>query len=192
MLMVGLWHILIKNPPELYPHLIETCKEIFARAYMDNVSIASQTTEEICEIYDQLAEIFNPYGFGLQQFVTNDKLLQTKITDHEAVNSVLGLNWDTVTDSLRVKKIILNPDAKTKREVLATVMSIYDPIGIGLPLLNRARIFLHDLQCRPDLEWDAELPTAEQAEWKKITKQYNKSPEAAVQRYVATRTTDIL
>ena len=51
-----------------------------------------------------------------------------------------------------------------------------------MPLLNRARLFLHDLLCRKGLEWDDKLPDSDLSLWSNICKQFNSSPKIEVER----------
>ena len=166
--MVGLWLILVKNAPELYPHLQEKCLEIFQGMYMDNGMVSSETSEGIQEAFEQLAEIFGPYCFGLQQFATNDPELRKKIADHVQISNLLGLDWDTHTDTIQVKQVPLDPEADTLRKLLSSLASVFDPLGARLPLLNRARLFIHKLQVQPEKDWDNPISQEDCKEWRKI------------------------
>ena len=44
---------------------------------MDNAAIAFNTTHDLLSAYKHLNSIFNLYCFELQQFVTNDPVIQT-------------------------------------------------------------------------------------------------------------------
>ena len=187
-LMTGLYIILIKNAPDMYPHLVDRCKEIYTKLYVDNGTTCADTSEEINKVYDSLEEIFSPYCFELQQFATNDKVLQGRLTEHEEVNNVLGVDWQTKSDTLSVKPTILDREANSKRKILATVNSVFDPLGIKLPMLNRARLFLQMLQNRPGLEWDTVISTEDLQEWRKICKQYNNANGPVLNRYVGSMT----
>ena len=55
-LMTGLWIILVRDAPKMYPHLVERCREIYTKIYMDNGATAADSSEEINATYDQLKE----------------------------------------------------------------------------------------------------------------------------------------
>ena len=183
-LMVGLWVILMKNSAEMYPHLGDLCEEIYSRIYMDNAAIAMETSEELEYAFNQLGTIFEPYGFELQQFATNDEVLQSKLPNHEAINGLLGLSWCTASDKISLKKTLLDIKANTKRSIQASIASIFDPLGLQLPLLNRAKILLHVLQNNPNLSWDDPISPEDKKEWIKICNQYNQQSNVALPRCV--------
>ncbi|XP_068224890.1 uncharacterized protein [Palaemon carinicauda] len=54
--------------------------------------------------------------------------------------------------------------------------SQFDLLNFNGPILNRARLFLHRLQCRPELDWDEKLTAPLINEWKNICKQANSAP----------------
>ena len=188
MLMVALWTILVKNAPQEYPHLANMCEEIYTMCYMDNAAINADSSEEIGQAYNDLKVIFEPYKFELQQFATNDRVLQGKITDHEKTNNMLGLDWCTESDTIAVKTVKLDLTANTRRKVAASVQSVFDPLGINLPLLNRAKLFLQRLQSCPDMKWDAPLSNEETAEWSRICVQYNQAKPITVKRCAGIKT----
>ena len=188
MLMVALWIILVKNAPQEYPHLANMCEEIYTMCYMDNAATSADSSGEICQAYNNLQLIFEPYKFELQQFATNDRVLQSRITGHEKTNNILGLDWCTESDTIAVKRVKLDITANTKRKVAASVQSVFDPLGINLPLLNRARLFLQRLQSCPDMKWDAPLSNEETAEWSRICVQYNHAKPTTVKRCAGVKT----
>ena len=56
---------------------------------MDNGAITMNSKEELEVAYKSLPSIFNPYGFTLQQMVTNDASLQVQINVEHKVESLL-------------------------------------------------------------------------------------------------------
>ena len=158
---------------------------IYNSAYMDNLSYSSDDHDDLCYSYDYSIGLFERFGFGLQQFNTNNKELNSKISDESSPcdqTKLLGLNWDVNNDSLSCKKFFLNPDASTKREILSTLNSNYDPLGLALPIFNRAKLFLHSLQIKPEIEWDIKLNSEYLGEWRKIAKQINNSNPISIAR----------
>ena len=60
--------------------------------------------------------------------------------------------WDTKKDVIYAPKYKLNADACTKRQILSSIASNFDIFNISGPILNRSRIFMHDLQCKRELK----------------------------------------
>ena len=67
---------------------------------------------------------------------------------------LLGCQWNRSDDTISSNPIDLNIGACTKRQVLASIASQYDSLGINAPLLNRSRLFIHQLQCNQEIQWD--------------------------------------
>ena len=70
---------------------------------------------------------------------------------------------------------------------MKTIVSNFDIFNYIGPLLNRARLFLHDLQCRPNVGWDTKLSESEFNEWRNIAKQFNSSDTIKIPRSFGSR-----
>ena len=138
-------------------------------AYIDNLAWTSNYVDSIEFAYHNSIAILGDYGFGLQQFHTNCSYFQDHI-DRELVQEtececkLFGLIWSKDADCIRVKDVNLDMKANTKRSILASLNSVFDPFGVCLPISNRAHLFLHKLQLHEDLSWDCPLPTELQTE----------------------------
>ena len=186
-LMVGLFKMLMLDVTDDEERLKLLKKHIYHLIYMDNGAITMNNSDELRWAYSELGKIFNPYGFQLQQFATNDRSLKPDIGDDNEETDLFGLKWDTISDKLSTKPKKLDPLAGTKRQILASIAENFDPYNLECPLFNRARLFMHSLQCRPDIGWDVRLQPGELKEWNNICRQLNNSPTLSVPRYVGDR-----
>ena len=100
---------------------------------------------------------------------------------------LLGLAWNRKQDTLSTRSLHLDNKANTKRLILKTIAAHYDVFGFTLPLLNRAKLFLHKLQCDSSLKWDSRLSDELLREWKNITNQFNASPNIEINRFMGRR-----
>lgn len=100
---------------------------------------------------------------------------------------VLGMIWNREKDTLRAPEFKLNENASTARQVISTMKGAYDLFNINLPVLNRGKLFLQDLQCNKELRWDDKLTTAKLGEWKLISKQFNEYESLEVPRFIGRR-----
>ena len=66
--------------------------------------------------------------------------------DHLPSERVLGIQWNIHTDRFEFN-INVKPKDPTRREIMAVVSSIYDPLGLAAPFMLTAKILLQDL-CR--------------------------------------------
>ena len=192
LLMLSLFWLLIINVEEDDSDLRYLKSLIYQLAYMDNLAVSSEDHYTLVKYYRSLKGIFETYGFPLQQFVTNDDKLQGYIDQElsqESSNSVklLGLQWNKSEDLLSTKPINLNKEACSKREVLSSIASQFDILNYNTPLINRARLFLHKLQCDSEILWDSKLDPTLLREWKNICKQANSAPPVEIERFVGSR-----
>lgn len=98
------------------------------------------------------------------------------------------MEWNTSTDTISNNKLFLNSESNTKRQILSTLQSNFDPFGFSIPLLNRARLFVHNLQIDKSLDWDSPIDSARVNEWQRICKQVNRFNKIELPRNVGSRT----
>lgn len=194
LLMLALYKLLCLDSSSDDSRLRRVKELIYALTYVDNGAFTG-SRDEVMYTYEHLQSIFEPYKFEVQQVITNDQDLQNRFdneTQHntERTVKVLGLNWDRHTDEFSTRKISLDKTANTKRKILSTIAQQYDIFGYHAPLLIRARLFMHSLQCEKSLGWDNILSDAALSEWKKIAKQANSSPIVKISRFVGDRSSD--
>ena len=85
------------------------------------------------------------------------------------------MNWDRKNDNLFFdfaeirKKLIETP---TKRAVLQSMTSIYDPLGLISPVLVSFKNLFQEI-CEEGLGWDAKLPSHLAKKWKNILKEFD-------------------
>lgn len=91
-----------------------------------------------------------------------------------ATQRTLGLQWDAAADTLTVKTDI--PDRPfTKRGILATTHSIFDPLGLVSPIVLEGKLFQRMInppktskqQSLNDFDWDDSLPVENFERWNK-------------------------
>ena len=75
----------------------------------------------------------------------------------------LGVQWCVVSDTLRFY-ITLCDKPLTRRGVLATVSSVYDPLGLIAPVILVAKQILQEM-CRAHMDWDAPIPDNLRSRW---------------------------
>lgn len=81
-------------------------------------------------------------------------------------SSVLGLPWDRETDGLAVDlSSVALPPQFTRRELLKSLASVFDPCGLISPYTVRARMLLQDAW-RAGGSWDDPLPPALCEAWR--------------------------
>ena len=191
LLMIALFYILIVDVKEDSCELKRIKRSIYDLAYMDNLSITCDDRENSEYCMNCVEPIFDKYKISLQQYITNDaglvKTYPQKFVDSDRVVKLLGIQWDTKDDLFFTDKISLDSEACTKRVILQSVASNYDIFNYNAPLLNRAKIFLHDLQTKYKFSWDEIIPNNILVEWRNICKQIDGIPSLPVPRCVGSK-----
>jgi len=119
-------------------------------------------------------------GFHLTKFVSNDRRVLESVPvedrskgirnlnfSQEAlpVERALGVHWCVENDTLGFR-ISLQDKPLTRRGVLSTVSSIYDPLGLTSPFLLEGQRILQRL-CVCGADCDDFIPDHERALWEK-------------------------
>ena len=103
----------------------------------------------------------------------------------ETITKVLVLQWGTITDQLTVntKKIDNSMTATTKRQVLTTIASLFDPLGYLTPATIKMRLFLQNLWIQ-EKGWDDQLKNEGIEKWQKIIAEMKELSTISVPRHI--------
>ena len=163
---------------EVFPAVAQVIKD---NTYMDDICDSVPTTEEACELTKDIDSVLETGGFKVKGWVSNnvqkseahqEEPKTATFLQRESVEKVLGVVWDSSTDTLtfQVASDFLDcqePTQLSKRKILSQVARIYDPIGFASAFLVRAKIGLQALWKR-GISWDEELPGELLERWKKL------------------------
>jgi hypothetical protein len=134
-------------------------------------------------LQQEILPLLQTAGFTLRKWASNhstfldnipEELQETQQTlslDNGGVTT-LGLQWNPRNDQLQVKNNIAqvhpkDSTASTKRKVLATTASIFDPLGLLSPAVIAYKIFLQKLW-QNKLQGDEQLPAHLKKEWDQL------------------------
>ena len=128
---------------------------------------------------------------NLRQWFTNSPELTTIIdkmrTGSERHHAgLLGMMWNPKEDTLQFprKAIVIPPDVKfTKRQVLSSASSTFDPIGLISPVLVPAKKFISSLWDK-GFDWDEILPDELQQQYNQIAKEIEAASTFDTSRYL--------
>ncbi|XP_069140958.1 uncharacterized protein [Argopecten irradians] len=82
--------------------------------------------------------------------------------DSLPTQSSLGVSWNMAKDTFQFD-VHLSVQSESRREMLSTLNSIFDPIGFLTPFTIQGRILLRELTSGTD--WDTPLPGEHQRKW---------------------------
>ncbi|XP_070547949.1 uncharacterized protein [Ptychodera flava] len=83
--------------------------------------------------------------------------------DHLPIERVLGMTWCVERDCFQFR-IELRDLPFTRRGVLATISSVYDPLGFVAPVILTGKVILQEL-CRSNADWDDPIPEDLRIRW---------------------------
>lgn len=174
----------------------KTSRSILEDFYMDDYISGSDSLEEAINMYKEVSVILESAGMSLRKWCSNDEHLRqifynTSTEEHyslnlnpdETINS-LGLTWCPSSDNLLfLNKSRASRCSRTKRELLSTLNSVFDPLGFLGPVIIRGKVFLQELW-QLKLGWDDELPIYIQDKWKSFVSDLDKLDELRIPRAV--------
>jgi hypothetical protein len=174
----GLKAIADDNKEEFGEEVVNFVKRDF---YVDDGLKSLKSVQEAVSVIQKTKDMLSRGGLKLHKFVSNSKdVLATISPDDRASNlkdldfnddappieRTLGTQWCIESDSFKLR-VILQLKPCTRRGILSTISSIYDPLGFAAPFLLTGRQILQDL-CRDKAEWDDPVPEKVRERWEKF------------------------
>lgn len=166
------------NEKELGSLVAETIKRNF---YVDDCLKAVNSPTSAIRLVDGLRESCDKGGFHLTKFTSNSRAVLQSIQEEERskelknldldhgtlpIERALGVYWCIESDTLEFR-ITLSSKPATRRGILSTVSSVYDPLGFVSPFVLPAKKILQGLCKENRLGWDDEIPQEYQVRWSK-------------------------
>ena len=136
------------NKAEFSEKAVNTVKENF---YVDDLLKALPSEMQAIRLANELIELLKRGGFRLAKWMSNSREVLANISeeeranptldldlDHLPVERALGVQWDVERDVFKFQVTNLNKP-NTKRGVLSTFSSLYDPLGLVCPVVLEAK-----------------------------------------------------
>lgn len=148
--------------------------------YVDDGLKSVASVEEAVTLIKDTKEMCRRGGFNLHKFVCNNKDVIESIPIEDRAEGIkntdldqkalpleraLGVQWCVEGDSFQFR-ITLKDRPFTRRGILSTVSSIYDPLGFAAPTLLEGKKILQEL-CREKADWDDPVPDDIKVLWDK-------------------------
>ena len=159
-----------------YPHAAETVNDSM---YVDDVLDSCETVDEAVQLRRELSELF-----ALGNFPVEDRLQSLEIREAEGSPKIktLGVLWDAVNDVFTFCIQPPDPEMKlTKRNVLSTIATIFDPLQLLTPFTIRAKVLMQEIW-KAGVGWDDILPDDLINKWSKWCSELHQLSNVAVPR----------
>ena len=117
---------------------------------------------------------------------TYAKVTTKKLSTAACEDKILGIPWKSDTDELilklsHLKQITVNQPI-TKRTILKTIASIFDPLGLISPVTTPLKVYMQGL-FQQKLGWDEPLSNILQEEWISMVNELERVEEICLPRY---------
>ena len=171
---------------EIDPEFVNKLSQGF---FVDDLVTSCSDTEEAYSLYNKASDRMQEGGFKLRKWKTNDELLAQKIVENDSKadaertyskealgiskdmggkTKVLGIGWDTNRDTLEFDLSKVGDEiprtSHTKREILSTLATLFDPQGLVSPVAVTAKALFQEL-CIEKLGWDDHIPQDKATRW---------------------------
>ena len=147
--------------------------------YVDDGLKSVATNEQAINLIKNTKSLCQRGGFRLHKFTSNSQIVISSIppedratkTKHPsllndtAIERALGVHWCIESDTLQFR-IELKDKPLSRRGILSTVSSVYDPLGLVAPFILLGKRILQEL-CREGVDWDDDIPDNIRARWEK-------------------------
>ena len=148
--------------------------------YVDDLLTSVKSCEEGIHLIRELNALLESGGFKMAKYSSNspevleaipNELLAPQLQELELnceelpSHKTLGLSWDPNLDELRIK-VTIGTHPMTRRGLLSTLASVYDPLGMAGPFLLPAKLLLQRLS-KQALDWDTIIADADCRDWQK-------------------------
>lgn len=180
-----------------HPRAVEA---ITKQHYVDDMLLSVETEEEAIQLAQNVRDIHATAGFEIRNWISNSpaviQALEEEKTEQKSLNigselateKVLGMWWCTSTDSFIYKlsskhsaSLLAGQRVPTKREVLRTLMSIFDPLGLLSNVLIFLKILFQEIW-RSSIGWDDQIPDHLHDKWEQWLRILPKVQEVTIPR----------
>ena len=124
-------------------------------------------------------------GLPLREWTCNDRSVLASFKNEEVCDAeevkVLGYLYNRDEDTVKLKNPSLDPNASTKRQILSSLASVFDPLGIFAPVLLQGKLMIREM-CQKMVDWDDNLDAEILARWRKLCKAFQEVNSASFSR----------
>ncbi|XP_053699089.1 uncharacterized protein LOC128746063 [Sabethes cyaneus] len=164
---------------EQFPRAVEA---IVNEQYVDDMLSSVETEEEAIQLAKDVRHVHAEAGFEIRNWLLNsNRVLQQleanpgekslNLSSEMATKKVLGLWWCTATDTFTFKisprinaELLQGGIVPTKRQILSTLMTIFDPLGLLAHFLMFLKILQQEIW-RSGVSWDEPIKNEQFEKW---------------------------
>ncbi|KAL3989127.1 hypothetical protein ACER0C_013445 [Sarotherodon galilaeus] len=171
----GLKHVAAQG----HGHYSKTTIQFIERNfYVDDGLTSVATKDEAIKLVKEARQLCSAGKLRIHKFISNNHEVLASIPESESADSVrnrdlvlgesqieraLGIKWCIVSDQFHFR-VIVDERPLSRRGVLSTVASIYDPLGFVAPFILVGKQILQQM-CQDKVGWDEPLSEELKPRW---------------------------
>jgi hypothetical protein len=164
--------------------------DIKRNMYVDNLLSGCDSIEAVIAYYSEAKQLFAEKNMNLREWSTNCNELRDNLPCADQGSSeettCLGLRWSPQSDKLRCSvKADRLTSVSTKRHVLKTMATLFDPCGIYAPVSISLRLLMQEIWIQ-GLTWDEVLPQELLHQWNRLSDSLYNIPQHCFPRRIVT------
>ncbi|XP_061704588.1 uncharacterized protein LOC133515953 [Cydia pomonella] len=194
-LAVKMLHQIAMDEGKDQPNAARVIKEDF---YMDDLISGNDTVDEAITTAREVKSILQRGGFHLQKWTSNEREFLEQIEASQRSSRVkmdikldgtiqaLGLSWNVGNDTFQYTLELPDiPEIVTKRNILAQVQRLFDPLGWLAPAILPAKSLLQQLWLQ-GISWDEEVSADFKQKWINLRQSFDYLCDIEVERWLYT------
>ncbi|XP_055368558.1 uncharacterized protein LOC114864937 [Betta splendens] len=171
----GMKYLASQNENE-YPAAANFIRKNF---YVDDGLISVDSVEAAIRLVGEVQDVCSRGKLHLHKFISNSREVLESFPDTKRakqelndvdlsynelpIQTVLGIRWNVKSDTFSFK-VALDEKPTTRRGILSTVASMFDPLGFLAPFLLLGKQIQQEM-CQRGIGWDEPLPTEIKPQW---------------------------
>lgn len=197
----GLKHLATQGEGKLTPNTVRFIQRNF---YVDDGLVSVMSEAEAIKLVKEARELCSTGKLRLHKFVSNSENVIKSLPREECAESIkdldlalgeplmeraLGVQWCISADEFQFR-ITVKEHPMTRRGILRTIASVYDPLGFVAPFILRGKQILQQL-CQEKVGWDEPLSDDLSTQCESWLLDLQNLSKVKVQRHVLPANTDI-
>ncbi|CAH0564505.1 unnamed protein product [Brassicogethes aeneus] len=166
--------------------------------YVDDIVSGGSTLDDAKNLQNDLISILGKGGFELRKWASNCPALLAHLPEsykqvgscdfeQETTVKILGLRWNSATDSFLYQVEPQQNSSCTKRTILSQIARIFDVVGFLSPVIITAKYLVQHLWSL-GLDWDEPPPADVLNKWQTFKSELPLLSNVSIPRFVAALT----
>lgn len=197
----GLKHLATEGQDKFDPSTVKFIQKNF---YVDDGLVSVMSEAEAIKLVKEARELCSTGKLRLHKFISNNENVLKSLPQEECADSVknlslalgeplmeraLGVQWCVSSDEFQFR-ITVKEHPMTRRGILCTVASVYDPLGFVAPFILKGKQILQQL-CQERFGWDEPLSDHLRMQWESWLQDLQNLSQVRIKRCLLPENTNV-